>query len=73
MAKQHERKAVTFMQVLNQARRTCEMAQQCKDDGCDYPELSGALGKFIGGLSALERRSEPGGSMVAFRKLEDDE
>ena len=63
---------VTFSDVFEQVKKTCTMAQQAKDDGCAYPELSAALGKFIGGMAAMERRAMPGGSIAKQEKpLED--
>lgn len=58
------RAKVTFADVFEQVKTTCTMAQQCKDDGCAYPELSAALGKFIGGMAAMERRAMPSGSIT---------
>lgn len=66
------RRKVTFSDVFEQVKKTCTMAQQAKDDGCEYPELSAALGKFIGGMAAMERRAMPAGSIVKQEKpLED--
>lgn len=63
---------VTFSDVFEQVKKTCTMAQQAKDDGCNFPELSAALGKFIGGMAAMERRAMPGGSIAKQEKpLED--
>lgn len=69
---QPKRAKVTFADVFEQVRRTCTMAQQAKDDGCNWPELSAALGKFIGGMAAMEKRAMPAGTLVkAQPPLED--
>ena len=63
---------VTFSDVFEQVKKTCTMAQQAKDDGCNFPELSAALGKFIGGMAAMERRATPGGSITKQEKSLED-
>lgn len=59
-----KRPRVTFDDVFRQVCRAAEMAQQAKDDGCNAPELSAALGKCLGAMAAMEKRATPAGSMV---------
>lgn len=70
MAKQPAKPKTSPGDVFDSIRRACELAQKCKDDGCDWPEVSSALGKLLGAMASMERRIMPGGSFIR-QDLED--